>query len=178
MHRIQIKDKFFELFIPETEILKAVENMAAAITSDMKEKDLLFVCVLNGSFMFASDLIKNIKTPCNISFIRLQSYEGVNTEGKVKEIQGLTENIAGRNIIIIEDIIDTGHTMNHLLKLMQDKKPQSIRIATLLFKPSALQMDVKPDYVALTIPNDFVVGYGLDYDGYGRNLKDIYKVKD
>ncbi len=174
---IQVKDKLFELFIPEQEIVSAIERLAKQITSDMQGKEPVFICVLNGSFMFAADLLKNVNLPCNVSFIRLKSYEGTCTSAKIKEIHGLVDNIEGRDVVIVEDIIDTGYTIAYLLKQIQEKKPQSVRVAALLFKPAALLLDIKPDYVALEIPNDFIVGYGLDYDGYGRNLKDIYKIK-
>lgn len=128
--------------------------------------------------MFASDLIGLFNHPCEVTFIRLKSYQGTDRSGKMKEIQGLTEDIKGRHIVIVEDIIDTGHTMSYLMKMLEEKEPASIKIATLLFKPKALQVDIKPDYVAKEIPNDFIVGYGLDYDGHGRNLRDIYKVKE
>ena len=178
MPTIRIHNKLFELFISEKEIVSAVERLAQQITVDMQGKELFFIAILNGSFMFAADLLKNIELPCNVSFIRLQSYEGIHTSARIKEIHSLSDCIEGKNVVIIEDIIETGHTMNYLLSQLQVQKPMSVHVATLLFKPFALLVDVLPDYVAFKIPNDFVVGYGLDYDGYGRNLKDIYKVKN
>jgi hypoxanthine phosphoribosyltransferase len=175
---IQVKDKSFELSITEEEILTSIRKLAEKINAEMKGKKPLFICILNGAFMFASDLLKEINIPCEITFIRLKSYYGMNSVGKIKEVHELIEDIKDRNIVIVEDIIDTGYTIRHLLQQMQEKKPKSIKVATLLFKPAALQLDIKPDYVAMEIPNEFIVGYGLDYDGEGRNLRDIYKVKN
>ena len=177
MSRIAVKDKQFVLSISEKEIIGSITRIAEKMNQELKDKQPLFICVLNGAFMFASDLMKQLDFPCEITFIRLKSYEGTLTEGNVKEIQGLVENVEGRNVVIVEDIIDTGHTIDNLQKYLLSKKPQSVKIAALLFKPNALVRDVKPDYVAMEIPNDFIVGYGLDYDGYGRNLKDIYRVE-
>jgi len=176
MSEIRIKDKKFSLFLSENEILKGIENVAENIKRDLKEKDPVFICVLNGAFMFTSDLIKQLDFPCELCFIRLKSYEGTKTEGKVKEIYGLIEDIKDRHVVILEDIIDTGYTMYGLTENLNKKNPASLRVATLLFKPEALQLAIKPDYVAIHIPNDFIVGYGLDYEGHGRNLRSIYKI--
>lgn len=178
MSEIWIKDKKFSLFISENEILKGIKNVAESIRRDLEEKDPVFVCVLNGAFMFASDLIKQLDFSCELCFIRLKSYEGTKMGGKVKEIFGLIEDIKNRHVVILEDIIDTGHTMYGLSEDLGKRKPASLRIAALLFKPKALQLAIRPDYVAIEIPNDFIVGYGLDYEGYGRNLRDIYKICD
>ena len=178
MTEICVKDKKFSLFLCENNILEGIKNVAENIRLDLEEKDPLFICVLNGAFMFASDLIKQFHFPCELSFIRLKSYEGTKTEGKVKEIFGLIEDIKDRHVVILEDIIDTGHTVCNLLENLNMKKPASLRVATLLFKPEALQLAVKPDYIAISIPNDFIVGYGLDYEGHGRNLRNIYKICD
>ncbi|GHV20627.1 hypoxanthine phosphoribosyltransferase [Bacteroidia bacterium] len=177
MPAIQIKDKFFELFIPEEKILKEVQRVADQIGNDMLGKNPLFICVLNGAFMFASDLIKRLDFPCEVTFIRLKSYEGTGTEGLVKEIHGLIESVTDRNVVIVEDIIDTGHTICQLIETISKDNPASLKVATLLFKPEALKIKVSPDYVAMDIPSDFIVGYGLDYDGHGRNLRDIYKLR-
>ena len=176
MSEIWVRDKKFSLFLSENEVLKGVKNVAESISRDLKGKDPLFICVLNGAFIFASDLIKQLDFPCELCFIRLKSYEGTKTEGKVKEIFGLDEEIKNRHVVILEDIIDTGHTMYGLMENLGKKEPASLRIATLLFKPEALQLAVKPDYIAIEIPNDFIVGYGLDYEGHGRNLCSIYKI--
>jgi hypoxanthine phosphoribosyltransferase len=173
---IQIKDKHFNLFISEKEILDAIRQTAIKMEQDLKDLQPLFICVLNGAFMFASDLLKLFDFPCEITFIRLKSYEGTQTDGRIKEVQGLIENIENRHVVILEDIIDTGHTIARLKTYIQSQQPASFRIASLLFKPDALLNDIQPDYAALRIPNDFIVGYGLDYDGLGRNLRNIYKI--
>jgi hypoxanthine phosphoribosyltransferase len=178
MTEIQIRDKEFELFLPEDVILKGIKTVAESINRDLSGKNPIFICVLNGAFMFASDLIKQFDSPCEVSFIRLKSYQGTKTGGTIKEVHGLNESIENRHVVIVEDIIDTGHTMYYLLERMKSEHPASVRIATLLFKPDALQSDINPDYVAIEIPNDFIVGYGLDYDGHGRNLKNIYRIKE
>jgi hypoxanthine phosphoribosyltransferase len=176
MDTIQILDKSFRLSIGEAEILTAVKNVADQINLEMKDSNPLFICVLNGAFMFAGDLMKIIDFPCEITFVKLSSYEGLYTTGSVKEVIGLNESVVGRNVIVVEDIVDTGHTMEKILDSLNAKGAKSIKIATFLQKPDALQRDITVDYVAMKIPNDFIVGYGLDYNGYGRNLKQIYTV--
>jgi hypoxanthine phosphoribosyltransferase len=176
MSTVQIKDKKFSLSIKDVEIQAAVCRVAEAINRDLEGKDPLFLCVLNGAFMFASDLMKNVHVPCQITFIKLSSYEGLYTTGTVKEIIGLNESVVGRTVVVVEDIVDTGITMERILASLKAKGATEIRVATFLQKPDALQCDIQVDYVAMKIPNDFIVGYGLDYDGYGRNLKDIYTV--
>lgn len=176
METIQIKDKQFKTFIPEEKILKEVARVADEINHDLKEENPLFVSVLNGSFMFTSDLMKCLTIPCEISFVKLASYEGTCTSGCVKELVGLNNDITGRTVVIVEDIVDTGLTMQRLLETLKAKNPKEIRIASLLVKPDKLQVDLHIDYVAMNIPNDFIVGYGLDYDGFGRNYRDIYTV--
>lgn len=178
MDTIQIKDKRFTTFIPEEKILTEVARVADEINRDLSGSDPLFVSVLNGSFMFTADLMKRLTIPCEISFVKLASYEGTSTTGRVKELVGLNDDISGRTVVIVEDIVDTGLTMQRLLETLRAKNPKDIRIATLLVKPDKLQADLKIDYVAMNIPNDFIVGYGLDYDGYGRNFRDIYIVED
>ncbi len=178
MSSIKLKDKEFELFIPQEIIEKEIVRIAEQINDELSNQEPLFVVVLNGAFMFASELISRFNHPCEITFVRLQSYAGTDRGNAVKIIQGLIEDIKDRNVVLVEDIIDTGHTMAQLLEMLKKDNPASIRIATLLFKPNALQLNIKPDYVVKEIPNDFIVGYGLDYDGHGRNLKDIYKVKN
>lgn len=174
---ITIKDKQFELFIEQEVIELAIKRIAQQINADLKDKNPIFLAVLNGSFMFAGELMKEVNIPSEITFVRLASYRGTTTTENVQEVLGLNEGIEGRNVVIVEDIVDSGHTMTSLLKELGNHKPASIKIATLLFKPAALVKKLDLDYVALEIPNDFIVGYGLDYDGYGRNLKDIYKIK-
>ena len=177
MTEIQLKDKKFELFIPEKVIKKEIRRVAKDIARDMKDKNPFFICVLNGAFIFASDLIKGMEISCDVGFIRLRSYEGTQSSGLIKEVQGFVENIENRHVVIVEDIIDTGHTISYLLNKLQAENPASVKIVCMLFKPKSLETDTKPDYCALEIPNDFIVGYGLDYDGLGRNLKNIYKIK-
>ena len=176
MSIIQIKDKKFALSIPETEIQQAVSKVGEAINRDMAHKNPLFICVLNGAFMFAGDLMKTVTIPSEITFIKLSSYDGLYTTGTVKEIIGLNESVVGRNVVVVEDIVDTGITMERILSSLRAKGANEIRVATFLQKPDALQRDITVDYIAMKIPNDFIVGYGLDYDGYGRNLKDIYSL--
>ncbi len=174
MEDVKVYDKTFRLSIPEKEILEAIKNMAQEINRDYKDKDPVFLAVLNGAFVFASDLLKEISFPCAISFVKLASYSGSSSTGKVKDLIGLNEDLRGKEIIIIEDIIDSGISMKYLLAMLEEMKPLNIRIASLLFKPEAFKGDYPIDYIGLSIPNDFIVGYGLDYNGYGRNLKQIY----
>ena len=176
MDAIKIKDKDFAVSIPESKILCEVERLAAQISRDLEGKNPLFLGILNGSFMFAADLFRRITIPAEISFVKFASYDGVSSTGVIKELIGLTEDIAGRTIVIVEDIIDTGCTMKKLLEDLGARAPKSIHVCTLLLKPEKLKVALDVEYVALEIPNDFIVGYGLDYDGYGRNLKDIYTV--
>ena len=176
MSTIQIKDKSFTTFITEDKILKEVSRVADEINRDLAGTEPLFLSVLNGSFMFTADLMKRINFPCDISFVKLASYQGTSSSGKVKELVGLNENIEGRTVVIVEDIIDTGFTMKGLVETLRSKNLKDIRIATLLVKPDKLQVKLDIDYVAMNIPNDFIVGYGLDYDGKGRNYRDIYTV--
>ena len=176
METIQIKDKKFKIFLSEGQILKEVERVAQEMNRDLVGEEPLFISVLNGSFMFTSDLMKNINFPSEISFVKLASYSGVSSTGVIKNLVGLSNNIEGRTVVIVEDIIDTGHTMKHLLEIIKEKNPKKVIVATLLLKPDKLQIPLDIDYVAIKISNDFIVGYGLDYDGYGRNLRDIYSV--
>ena len=178
MDIVKIKDKTFKISIPEAEILKHVKEVADRINHDMAGKNPLFLAVLNGSFMFAADLMKMITIPCEISFVKLASYQGVISTGNVKEVIGINEDLSGRTIIIIEDIIDTGLTMKRMIESIGTRNPESVHICTLLLKPEKLQEKLDVDYVAMKIPNDFIVGYGLDYDQQGRNLRDIYTVVD
>ncbi len=178
MKEVQLKDKKFRIDLAEADILTQVKRVASEINQEMKGKKPLFLVVLNGAFMFASDLMKNINIDCEISFVKLASYQGTQSTEKVKELIGLNEDLAGRNIIVVEDIVDTGITMEGIIKDLHKKKVADVRVATLLFKPEAFQKDFKIDYIGIEIPNDFIVGYGLDYDGLGRNLRDIYKIID
>ena len=175
---VKIHDKEFELFIPYEKIRSVIEEMAGKMNNDYKDKNPLFICILNGSFMFAAEIFKRISLlDAEISFIKLASYSGTQTSGKVKELIGLNEDLTGRTIIVLEDIVDSGITIANTIEQIKAKNPAEIKIATLLLKPDALQTKVQLDYIGMKIPNDFIVGYGLDYDGRGRNLIDIYKVK-
>lgn len=176
MDIIQIKDKRFKTFIPEAKILQEVSRVANEIMNDLKDEKPLFVSVLNGSFMFTADLMKYLDMPCEVSFVKLASYEGTSSTGKVKELVGLNDDITGRTVVIVEDIVDTGLTMQRLVETLKARNPKEVRIATLLVKPDKLQVSLDIHYVAMNIPNDFIVGYGLDYDGLGRNYRDIYTV--
>lgn len=173
MSIVTLKDKQFKPYINSEQIEVAVKRVAQQINTDLKNELPLFIAVLNGSFMFAADLMKQIEIPCEISFVKMASYHGTESTGKVNELIGLNQNIEGRTVVVIEDIVDTGNTIEKLTSMLKDKKVKSFKIATALFKPSVYKKDIKIDYVGIEIANDFVVGYGLDYDGLGRNLKDI-----
>lgn len=173
---VQLHDKKFSSHISASEIDRIVQNVAAKINADLAGKNPLFVCVLNGVFLFAADLLRKIETPVEVSFIKVSSYEGTASSGEVKIQIGLKEDIRGRTIVLVEDIIDSGNTIAKLLPILESQQPEQIKIATLLFKPSAFKRDFKVDYTGMEIPNDFVVGYGLDYNGLGRNLPEIYKI--
>jgi hypoxanthine phosphoribosyltransferase len=174
---VTLFDKTFELFISEAELIKSAQNIAAQINEDYKGRKPIFLCVLNGSFLYAADLIKAIDLECEVQFVKVSSYQGTSSTGQIKSLIGLDIDITNRDIILVEDIVDTGLTIDSLVKDLKGKNPASIKITTLLFKPKAYQKEVPIDYVALEVPNDFLVGYGLDYDGFGRNLRDIYTLK-
>ena len=175
---IQVKDKRFAVSIPSERIQAEVKRVAEQINKEYEGQSPIFLAVLNGSFVFAADLLREITLPCEVSFVRLASYQGVSTTGTIREIMGLNLDITGRPIIIVEDIVDTGLTMAHMLETLKTHNPSSIDICTLLLKPGKLQVDLDIRYCCLQIPNDFIVGYGLDYDGFGRNTKDIYTLCD
>lgn len=174
MDTIKVLDKEFTLLLSEKQIRENVKKVAGKINKDLAGKNPLFLAVLNGAFMFASDLMKEITIPCEISFVKLASYQGMQSGGKIREVFGLSERIDGRTVVIVEDIVDSGRTMQQLLSSLSTRNPAEIRIATFLHKPDALQCELTLDYVAFEVPNDFVVGYGLDYDGYGRNYSAVY----
>ena len=165
MSVIKIKDKTFKVSIPEAEILQKVKVVADRINKDMAGKNPLLLAMLNGSFVFAADLMR-----------MMSSYEGTASTGKVKQLIGLNDDIKGRTVIIVEDIIESGLTMQTLLEQLKEKEPESVHICTLLLKPECLKVPLDTEYVAIEIPNDFILGYGLDYDQQGRNLRDIYTV--
>lgn len=178
MATIDIKDKTFETLIPEEEILRRVKTVADKMNNDLKGKNPLLLGVLNGSFIFAADLMRMLTIDCEISFVKMSSYSGTSSTGDVKKLVGLKENIEGRTVVIVEDIVDTGLTMEQMLKYLEEFKPAEVHICTLLLKPENLKRNLNIEYVAMEIPNDFILGYGLDYDGLGRNLRDIYVVKE
>ncbi|MGM9674524.1 MAG: hypoxanthine phosphoribosyltransferase [Bacteroidaceae bacterium] len=174
MDTIQINDKRFKVSITEDRILREVKRVADQINRDYEGQEPVFLAVLNGSFIFASDLLRAISLPCEISFVKLASYQGVSTTGKIRELIGLNVDITGRPVIVVEDIVDTGLTMAHLLETLRAQRPGSLEVCTLLMKPDKLEVVLDVKYCCLQIPNDFIVGYGLDYDGKGRNTRDIY----
>lgn len=176
METIQVKDRVFAPFIREEELQKEIKRVAQEINHDYEGKEPLFLCILNGAFMFAADLLKNVSIPCNVSFVKVSSYSGTDSTGKVKELMGLQESVEGRHVIIVEDIVDTGYTMRDILDSLAEKKAASVEVCVLLCKPDKLKVDLNLKYLALNIPNGFIVGYGLDYDGYGRNSRDIYQI--
>ncbi len=172
---MQILDKSFVPFLSHSEILEQIQNMAGRIVKDYVGKDPIFIVLLNGAFMFATDLIRNITLPCQVSFVKVASYHGMSSSGLINEVLGLNENIQGRDVIILDDIVDTGGTMKSMIENLQKQRPSSVEVATLLLKPEAFKNQFPIKYIGFSIPNAFVVGYGLDYNGYGRNLKDIFQ---
>ncbi len=176
---VKLLDREFRISIPANEIDAAIAKMAEKMNKDLAGKNPLFICILNGSFMFASDLMKLITVEnSEITFMRLSSYEGVKTTGNVKKLMGFTEDLKDRTVVLLEDIVDTGITISNTLEQIKDYQAKEVLVATMLFKPKALKRDVKLHYVGIEIPNDFIVGRGLDYDGIGRNLPDVYTVID
>ena len=174
MSIVKIKDKTFRTFIPEDQIAERVKAVAERINKDLADKNPLFLAVLNGSFIFAADLMRYITIPCEISFVKLASYQGTTSTGVIKEVIGLNEELAGRTVVILEDIVDTGFTIKRMIETLGTRGPESVHVCTLRLKPGKLQVPLNVEYVAMEIPNDFIVGYGLDYDQQGRNLRDIY----
>jgi hypoxanthine phosphoribosyltransferase len=177
LETIKILDKEFVPYISEEQISETVNRLANEITRDLADKDPIFLGILNGSFLFAADLFRQLDFPAQITFLKLASYQGTTTTGKVKRLIGINEDIKDKTIVIIEDIVDTGITMDAIKKQLSGYEPKEIKIATLIFKPDSFQGNYPIDYKGFSIPNDFIVGYGLDYDGYGRNLSSIYKIK-
>lgn len=177
MSRVKLHDKEFEIFIPYAQINETVKKMAAQISNDLKNEDVLFICILNGSFMFTAELFKAIDIEqAEVTFMRLSSYDGTDTTGRVKKLIGLNEPIRNRTLVILEDIIDTGTTIVEVMNLLKEHNPKAVKIATLLLKPDKFNNKMNIDYVGIEIGNDFIVGFGLDYDQKGRNLKDIYRI--
>lgn len=175
---IQLHDKKFEVFIAAEEINFAITNMAKQIEDDFSDETPVFIGVLNGSFMVTADLLKKYNGLCEVSFVKMASYEGMETTTEVKQLIGLNQNLEGRSVIIVEDIVDTGNTIEELKAILKEHKVKHFKIATLFLKPEAYKKDIKLDYVGIRIPNKFIVGFGLDYDGLGRNLKDVYQLSE
>ena len=164
MNSVKIKDRSFRVSISETEIKNRIKSLAAEISVDLDGKNPLFLAVLNGSFIFAADLMREMTIPCEISFVKLASYQGTTSTGKIKEVFGINEDLTGRTVVIVEDIVESGQTMKRMIESLGTRNPASIHICTLFFKPDKLREELDIDYVAFRIPDDFIVGYGLDYD--------------
>jgi hypoxanthine phosphoribosyltransferase len=176
MSTVKIKDKTFRVSMPEATIKSRIKELAQQMSRDLEGRNPLFLAVLNGSFIFAADLMREMTIPCEISFVKLASYQGTTSTGKVHEVIGINEDLKGRTVVIVEDIVESGQTMKRMVEQLGTRSPESVSICTLFFKPEKLVTDVHLDYVAFEIPNDFIVGYGLDYDQQGRGLKDIYSL--
>lgn len=175
MDRIKLHDKYFKLCMSAEQIDKAIDKVAAQINHDLKDVDTpIFLSVLNGSFMFTADLMRKIKIQSDVVFIKLASYSGTESTGKVQQIMGLTKSVKGRTVVVVEDIVDTGGTIEELYNILKEEGAADIKICTLLLKPDSYKKNIKIDYPAMSIPNDFIVGFGLDYDQLGRQYKDIY----
>lgn len=177
-NQIKVLDLTFEPSISEETVQAEVKRIADDMNRDLAEKNPIFLGILNGAFMFASDLFKQITIPCQITFLKLASYDGTRTTDSVKQLIGINQDLKDRTIVVLEDIVDTGITLDTIIRQLSGYEPKEILVATMLHKPDALKMDVKLDYVGIEIPNDFVLGYGLDYNGYGRNLPEIYTLVD
>ncbi len=173
---ITLRGKTFEVYLTKSEVKKRIHQLGEQITRDFQNKDVVVLAVLNGSFIFMADLCREINLPLVCTFVKLSSYQGIATTGQVRSVLGLETDLKGKHVIIVEDIVDTGISMEYLLKTLTDHHPETISIATLLFKSEAFRFKYKIDYVGFEIPNKFVLGYGLDYDGLGRNLPDIYQL--
>ena len=174
MKTVKLKDKTFKLFIPESELFERIQKVADRLNSDMKDKNPLLLAVLNGSFMFAADLMRRLTIPCEISFVKLASYQGTTSTGKIKEVIGINEDLTDRTVVIVEDIVESGLTVKRIIESLGTRNPKSVHVCTLFQKPELLKENIKVDYVTIPIPNDFIVGYGLDYDQQGRQLRDVY----
>jgi adenylate kinase len=176
MNTVKLHDLSFNSFIEEDEINNIVNSLAKEVAKDCEGEIPLFIGILNGSFMFVSDFVKKYKGNCEISFVKLASYQGTTSTEKVKQLVGLNENLEGRTVVILEDIIDTGNTLQEIYNIFKDKKVKQLKIATLFFKPDVFKKELPIDYIGKSIPDKFIVGYGLDYNGLGRNLPKIYQL--
>ena len=175
---VQVHDKHFKRIISEAEIRKEVTRIAEQMNHELAEKDPIVLGILNGAFMFASDLYRQLTFPCQITFLKLASYSGTKSTGRVKQLIGINWDLKDRVVVVLEDIVDTGVTLETIIRQLSGYQPAEIRVATFLHKPEATVMEVKLDYVGMEIPNDFILGYVLDYNGYGRNFKEIYQLVD
>lgn len=178
MEKVAVKDLSFEVFLPESMIKSRLAEIGEAISKRFEGEELVLLGVLNGSFMVMADLVREIRLPLTVEFLRISSYTGTSSTGEVKTVLGLAANLENKNVLIVEDIVDTGVSMDYLLSELSKQNPKSLRIATLLFKREAFRFNYPLDYVGFEIPNKFVVGYGLDYDGFGRNLPDLYQLSE
>lgn len=176
MSRVTIKDKTFEVSIPEAQVKERVRELAQQMSRDLEGKNPLFLGVLNGAFIFAADLMREMTIPCEISFVKLASYQGTTSTGTIQEVIGINEDLTGRTVVIVEDIVESGLTIKRMMEQIGTRNPASVQVCTLFFKPEKLKEDLTLDYVAFSIPNDFIVGYGLDYDQQGRQLRDVYSL--
>jgi hypoxanthine phosphoribosyltransferase len=178
MSVITLCDKEFALFLPADKIQSEVQRIADRINTDLNSEDVVFIGILNGAFMFASDLLRKINFDVQVTFVKLTSYSGLASTGKVKRLIGITEDLKDKTVVIVEDIIDTGNTIESIIEQIKGFRPRQIFVATLLLKPDLYSKDIPIDYVGFEIPKNFVVGYGLDYNGFGRNLRNLYALED
>lgn len=178
MSTVKIKDKIFQTSITEEEIRQRVKVLGQRLSKDLEGKNPLFLSVLNGAFMFTADLLREMTIPCEVSFVKLASYQGTTSTGKVKEVIGINENLTGRTVVIVEDIVESGKTMSRMIETLGTRNPASIHICSLFVKPEKLEVDLNIEYSAFEIPNAFIVGYGLDYDQQGRQLKEVYALTE
>lgn len=179
MERIKVHDKYFKLYMSNQQIEESIQRVADKLNSDLKDVDTpIFLSVLNGSFMFTASLMQKIDFQCDIVFIKLASYEGTETTGSVKQIMGLTKSVEGKTVVVVEDIVDTGGTVEELSKILKAAGAADVKICTLMYKPGSYSKDIPIDYAANEIPNDFILGFGLDYDQLGRQYKDIYVIDE
>ena len=177
MKKVRLNDKSFQLFIDSKELNDSIESLSNKINQDYSDREPIFLCVLNGAFVFAAELIKRFNHECQVSFVKLSSYQGMQSSGTINSLIGLNEDIKGKDVIIVEDIVDTGQTIANIVENILNKNPRSIEVATLLYKPKSYQKQIPIKYRAIEIGNDFIVGFGLDYNGLGRNLEEIYIIE-
>lgn len=178
MESVSVHGKKFNLYLKNEQIIEAIEKMAVKLNEDLKDKNPLFIVVLNGAFVFASELITRFNGECEVTFVKLSSYEGTQSTENIRELFGMEENVEGRTVVFVEDIIDTGLTMLMAKDKLKASGAKEVLLATLLYKPKAFKHNYYIDYVGIEIPNDFIIGFGLDYDGQARNLRDIYKIEE